>query len=326
LRDRHLPAHPDLASLLGAYGLSGALEAPFSHSGFSGATLTRLVRDDGVSFILKRTSISRDWIMRATADAECRERFIDDSALPLGIRSPLLGAAIDDEGAYALLMRDISGDLLPPGVVAADRLDFMLQRISELHAAPTPARVPWCAPESRLTLLTSSTAQVAASYGASVAADIMEGWRLFERHAPKRAVTLIYEISRHPAPLLRALSELPSVFMHGDLKFDNVGLDAGRRMWLIDWALTLVAPAAVELGWFLAINSRRMSLALDDVMALYATHANIDAAHRERHDALTVVCGLLLRGWRKALDAESGEPDELKWWCERALDAERFLS
>jgi hypothetical protein len=46
---------------------------------------------------------------------------------------------------------------------------------------------------------------------------------------------------------------------------------------------------------------------------------------RARHDALTVLCGLLLRGWRKALDAESGEPAELQWWCERATESSRFL-
>ena len=48
-------------------------------------------------------------------------------------------------------------------------------------------------------------------------------------------------------------------------------------MWLIDWAMTLVAPPAVELGWFLAINSRRLpdGVTLDDVMARYAAAAGI---------------------------------------------------
>jgi len=263
--------------------------------------------------------------MRATNDAECRERFIDSADLPSSIRSPLQGHANCEDG-YALLMNDIGQHLLSQGMIDPERLDFMLQRISELHAAPGPRGVPWCTPESRLTLLTSATGQVAASYGASVADDIIEGWRLFDRHAPHRVVALMRELSRDPAPLLSARSALPAVFLHGDLKFDNIDLYSDRRMWLIYWAMTLIAPSAVELGWFLAINSRRMPLALDDVMPLYATHANIDGARRERHDALTAVCGLLLRGWRKALDAESGEPDELKWWCERVLAAERFLA
>jgi hypothetical protein len=35
------------------------------------------------------------------------------------------------------------------------------------------------------------------------------------------------------------------------------------------------------------------------------------------------VSGLLLYGWGKALDAEAGRPDELRWWCERAAEAAR---
>ena len=96
-------------------------------------------------------------------------------------------------------------------------------------------------------------------------------------------------------------------------------------MWLIDWALTLVAPPAVELGWFLAINSRRLRVSLDDVMAMYADAAGIRAVRR-RARRITILCGLLLRGWRKALDAEAGEPEELRWWCERAEAAVTALA
>ena len=44
---------------------------------------------------------------------------------------------------------------------------------------------------------------------------------------------------------------------------------------------------------------------------------------------LTWIVGLLLRGWRKGLDAEAGavlasrcrRADDLAWWCERAVEA-----
>ena len=49
-------------------------------------------------------------------------------------------------------------------------------------------------------------------------------------------------------------------------------------------------------------------------------HAQVD---------LTWIVGLLLRGWRKGLDAEAGETlasgvsarEDLAWWCDRAVDA-----
>ena len=62
LRRRHAAPAGDsgsarqLAALLEAHGLAGVAEEPFEHTGFSGATLTRLVRDDGQAFVLKRMS------------------------------------------------------------------------------------------------------------------------------------------------------------------------------------------------------------------------------------------------------------------------------
>ena len=90
--------------------------------------------------------------------------------------------------------------------------------------------------------------------------------------------------------------------------------------------MTLVAPAAVELGWFLAINSRRLppAVSLDSVMERYGDAADLTAEARRRHDALTVLCGLLLRGWRKALDASEGDGAEVAWWCER-VEAARWV-
>jgi hypothetical protein len=310
--------------LLDAHGLAGVGEEPLLHSGFSGATLTRLTRADGARFVLKRTGISRDWIMRSTDDDRLREASISNDVLPPVIRSPLLGQAPDEDGR-ALLMHDISEFLLPPGIVDDQSIELILQHMAECHAAKPPAGVPWCDLTRRITLLTPVRAEIARSYGAPVADDLVNGWNLFERLAPSRAVELIQALIADPGPLVRALSGERSAFLHGDLKFDNIGVSSNGTLWLIDWALTLLAPPAVELGWFLAINSRRMGMSLDQVMRSYAGYAAIAGAEQERHDALTVLCGLLLRGWRKALDADAGEPGELRWWCERAVEAAELL-
>jgi hypothetical protein len=319
-----LRAHPDEASLLAAHGLAGAVESPFEHSGFSGATLSRLTRDDGTTVILKRTSMSRDWIMRATDDAECREYAIDDGALPPGVRSPLAGYSREDDGC-TMLMHDISAQLLPQGPIDEERLDIVMRGMAALHTTAPPNDVPWCDMRARLLLLSPTGAQIAASYGAPVANDLIEGWRLFARLATPGSIRLIEALHADPSPLLSALERIPTKFLHGDLKFDNIGIDGEGRLWLIDWAMTMQAPAAVELGWFLAINSRRLPCSLDDAMALYARHAGLAGNVREMHEGLSVICGLVLRGWRKALDADAGEPAELTWWCERTEAAERFL-
>lgn len=347
MRVRSLSArHPDLAALLGAHRLTGVTEEPLTHAGFSGAHITRLRRDDGAAFVLKRMSIERDWIMRATDDIACREAAFAAAsiALPEHIGTPALDTARDGDG-HALLMIDISQHLVTPAfpspfpmktaesthapaandVITPATLDTIIVRMAELHALPLPARnaLPWCGLQERLTLLTPDTARIAEAYGAPVARDIIGGWALFDRDAPADVAALIRGLSRDPSPLLRALNALPPALLHGDLKLDNIGVDGAGRTWLIDWAMPLLAPPAVELGWFLAINSRRIPVSLDDVMSRYAEAARIP--ERERHDALTVLCGLLLRGWRKALDAEAGETDELRWWCKRAREASRIL-
>ncbi len=319
--------YDNVAVLLEAHGLAGCAEAAFEHTGFSGASLTRLVRDDGQAFVLKRMSIARDWIMQETDDHGCREAAFADASVELGdrVRTPAVGASRDGD-AHAVLMQDIGDELLAPGAITQDQLHTIIDAMAALHRLHTPREVPWCDLTRRLTLLTPDTARVAMAYGAPVARDIIAGWARFDELATPEARAIVHGLFADPAPLVRALERTPAAFLHGDLKFDNIGIDRERRIWLIDWAMTLVAPPAVELGWFMAINSRRLppSESLDTVMARYADAAGLAGDARTKHDGLTALCGLLLRGWRKALDAAEGDGAELAWWCDRA-DAARWL-
>jgi len=321
------PDYPPLRSLLASYGLERAPEEPFAHNGFSGATLSRLRRDDGASFVLKRLSIERDWIMRATDDGACREAALARAAPVLrpGVRSASLGAARDAEG-FALLMRDIEPWLLPSGHVADADVDRVIAAMVALHATPPPDGVAWCDLRRRIMLVTPGGAEVAAAHGAPVAAAIREGWALFGRHGTARAVEIVHSLFADPAPLLKLLASLPPAFLHGDLWFENIGIDSAGEVWLFDWSMTLVAPPAVELARLIGVTEGRATLSHDEIMGRYAAAATItDPSQRALHDAATVLCGVLLRGFRKAIDAEAGQPGELRWWCERAEQAARYL-
>ena len=318
--------HADVESLLHAHGVDSAAEVSFTHTGYSGATLTRLSHGDA-KFVLKRMAIDRDWIMRATSDEWCREVELAAAAPDLGsrIRTPAVGAARDGDG-FALLMHDITPNLIATGMISRSELETIIERMAELHRIPVPTKsVRWCDVNRRLTLLTPQTASIAAGYDAPVADDIVGGWKLFAPLAPPEVARLIDRLQRDVSVLLRALERMPAAFLHGDLKLDNIGLAPDGRMWLIDWALTLYAPPALELGWFLAINSRRLPVTLDEAMSMYAEPAGMPPALQADHDRLTVLCGLLLRGWRKALDAHEGDPGELQWWFAKAEDAATML-
>ena len=358
-----------LVDLLGAHDLTGAVERPFPTAGWSGASFTAIERD-GRRSVLKRTSLAVDWIARATADANLREAWLaasSDTRWPAGLTAPYLGAAADADGA-AILMPDLSAELIAwdrPGDAAIDAaaLARVLGAMARLHASPwslgleadaasgSTGRPPWCPLPDRLLLLARPAAQAYAAAGNPVGERFLVGWDAFDRWAPRAARDLVEGLSLEPAPLLRALASLPSVGLHGDLKLANVALLRGDDVGLIDWQLTLRAPVAVELGWFLVANSG--SLAEGPERVLDAYRASIARASRgsgsgpdvvaadgvrDVHDIvgdwavqadLAWIVGLLLRGWRKGLDADAGlglpsgvgAADDLAWWCRRAVEA-----
>lgn len=373
-----------LADLLAAQGLSGAREEPFPNDGWSGATLTRLVRErDGRPFILKRTSWATDWIARSTRDHALREGFV--ASMPLPVAEPLVapyhGAAADGT-SVAILMPDLTGRLLAweaqgsGGATSPADLDRVLAAVARLHAMPWPiagrpdAAFVWPSTplRERLLLLSPRSGRRLARDGIGAGERFTAGWGAFNRLASPGARDLIARLDGNPRPLLEALALLPFTAVHGDLKLANVGLLDDGAVALIDWQMTALAPVAVELGWLLVSNSAVLPSEPDAVLARYRdavanaagspmgpvrpfeasarfAPAVLDAAvgpagagfrtlERTLGDwaaqvDLVWVVGLLLRGWRKALDAEAGAVlasgvtarDDLGWWCERAVAA-----
>ena len=205
---------------------------------------------------------------------------------------------------------------------------------------------PWCPLRERVLLLTRPAAERYLAEGLAVGGRFLAGWDAFDRLAPSGARQLIADLSGDPAPLLDALARLPSTGLHGDLKLANVALLDDGRVAFIDWQMMALAPIAVELGWMLVSNSANLPIGPEEVLARYraaAGRAATDSMHlggtwlsgdpehrpvQERIEGrfgtlpprgleatigdwdtqvdLAWIVGLLLRGWRKGLDAEAG--------------------
>jgi hypothetical protein len=348
-----------LPDLLAEHGLNGVPEKEFPNDGWSGATLT-VIEHDRKRFVLKRTSWATDWIARATGDDSLREGFI--AANPprfwMPVVAPYLGAAADGN-SLAILMPDLSGELIAwerpahePGI-DVETLSRVVDAVAVLHFQPwRPGTIhdtfPWCGVRERLLLLSRPSAERYRAEGLSVGDRFLAGWDAFDRLAPPAARDLIEGLAGHPEALLAALDRLPSVGLHGDLKLANVALHGNGAVGLIDWQLVTLAPVALELGWFLVSNSPILPEPPDQVLARYLVgarwHSNrcsggvdgpprrtVDAVHGdwEAQVDLTWITGLLLRGWRKGLDAESGTPtgwgasgsEDLAWWSRQAVEA-----
>jgi Phosphotransferase enzyme family len=355
-----------MLDMLTEYGLELSPEHEFPTDGWSGATFTSLMDQYGRRFVLKRTSLAKDWIARATRDEDLREGWF--AALPPGglawipkATTSYLGAAADGDGV-AILTPDLSNELIAwerpdhdPAIDAAT-LDRVLRATARLHAVPWAVIVesanerggdppPWCPLPERLTLLSPASAARYAAEGNPVGERFVAGWEAFDRLAPAGARELIERLDADLSPLILALEVLPWVGLHGDLKLANVALLPDDQVAFIDWQMTLRAPVAVELGWFLVSNSGSLPVAPDEVLRRYRDALEWDsgrwgssndpsdfaslAGDWDLQRDLTWIVGLLLRGWRKGLDAQAGltlpsgqsAADDLAWWSERATEA-----
>ena len=360
-----------LADLLAEHGLADVPEQPFPTDGWSGSTFTALERGSE-RFVLKRSSATTDWIVRATADTQIREAWLASTGLRdqtwlRAFAGPLsmayLGAATDEDGAAAVLMPDLSTELVAwerpthEPVLAPEATDRLLDRIAYLHSLPWSEVLtsqcqrsgsmapPWCPLPERLTLLTRRSAVGYAADGNPVGEIFLRGWDGFERHAPAAARDLVERLGEDPSSLVSALARLPSVGLHGDIKLANVALFGDGRVAFIDWQMTLRAPVAVELGWFLVTNSAELPFPPEEVLLRYHESLRWYAGRwgfgTRSHDLeglvgdweaqqdLAAIAGLLLRGWRKGRDTDEGvvlasgssAADDLAWWSARAVEA-----
>jgi Phosphotransferase enzyme family len=341
-----------LSDLLQRHGVDPATEEPFPNDGWSGAMMTRLQSGDGErGFILKRDSLERDWIARATADGPIlREAWFaaQGPALPRPVRAPYFGAGVDGE-EVGILMPDLTGILFDwNATLSLVQLDRVLAAMAALHSHPWAEALDqgadhWTPWRERLTLICRPSLGRPGPARDAVADRILPGWDAWDRLASPESRELIAALAADPRPLLDALSTEPPTLLHGDLKLANVGIAADGAVEIVDWQMVMAAPVAVELGWFLVSNVNALPLPASDVLERYFSALDLAktaepsdpgsrtevATNRARQVDLAILIGLLLRGWRKGADAEAGvtlasglrADDDLAWWCDRAVDA-----
>ncbi|HEX5825129.1 MAG TPA: phosphotransferase [Candidatus Limnocylindrales bacterium] len=329
-------AFPPLAEVLGRNGLAGVPEQPFPNDGWSGASMTTLRRGRD-RFVLKRDSLARDWIARATLDGPIlREAWFaaHGPTLPAPIRTPYLGVGMDGD-EFGLLMPDLTGVLFDwNAAVTPLQLDRVLEALATVHAHPWGRALEdgadrWTPWRERLTLICRPSLERAGPAHDAVADRLLPGWDAWDRLATPAARALVDRLATDPQPLLDSLADEPATLLHGDLKLANAGIAADGAVDVVDWQMVMVAPIAVDLGWFLVANVNALPLPPDAVLDRYRAAVGAAGIRTDRTDDLAILVGLLLRGWRKGADAAAGltlasgvgAAEDLAWWCDRAVEA-----
>lgn len=298
----------------------------------SGAVLERVVID-GEAYVLKQVDVSGDWLLRATGDAGCRsvacwELGLYDST-PASIDHTVVGAARDPgrHGAGWLLMRDVSPWLVPSGSASIDLPQHrgFLDHMALLHASTWEWRDPFglLPMSTRCQMLGPAMSELELRRGGThpVPHAVPIGWRALDEARPELAAAA-RRLVAEPWPLVEALAQTPSAFLHGDWKLGNLGTAPDGRTFLLDWDRVGAGPATYDLAWYLAVNCDRLPESKEATIAAYRLslegHGVDTAPWWDRQLALSLLCAYLNLGWSKAV----GDPSELAWWdapCRRAL-------
>ncbi|MEO7836406.1 MAG: aminoglycoside phosphotransferase [Acidimicrobiales bacterium] len=299
---------------------------------------------DGHAHVLKYLHLDHDFTMRVSGDLGCRPvrawaAGLLDMANDL-IDHAIVGAALGhgrNRWGAALLMRDVSADLLPPGddPIPPDRHAAFLDHLAGFCAATwqwraDPASGPELLPYTARWAWFGHAAidgERALGWPERVPQIAEEGWRRFAEadRVPADLGRLVDDLRRDVHPLASALRRTPSCFLHGDVKASNTGTAADGRTVLIDWAYVGEGPACHELAWHLALDRSRIPIPKEtaalDFRAALERHGVDTAGWWDRQLDLCLLGALVQFGWEKAL----GDDDELAWWCDAARRGAAWL-
>lgn len=299
---------------------------PLEHTDGKSAVPMERVVIDGASYVTKSISPRLDWISRATGDYGCRvlgcwrDGILDQ--LPDCFDHAIVAVAHEpDTNTTTLLMRDVGEWLVPEGddAVPLEQHHRFLDHMAQLHASfwgrtDLPLLTPMT---GRYLALTPLTSEVERSLGndTGVPAMLPACWAALDAAAPE-AARVARDVAADPWPLVAALNETPQTFVHADWKMGNLGSHPDGRTILIDWQWPGVAPACLELVWYLAINAARLPESKDSAIAAYRTaleaHGVDTTGWFDRQLSLAIVGGFAQLGWNKA-----GDPEELSWWADK---------
>jgi hypothetical protein len=304
------------------------------HVGKSGAVLERVTLADGRRVVVKRITPETDLTLAIFQQPFANEFLLWRSGgldrLPPNVGHVVIDGWTEGEDTTVIIMRDLGDTVL----TWDDRLDppacrWMLERVAALHRAylgDPPGAVAPLTP--LLEMFGPPRIATLAREGDELLAAAIRGWDYFADPAlvPADVAEAVFTLHRDATPLAEALSAGPVTLAHGDLATVNMAVE-GDRLILLDWAMPVAAPGAVDVGRFLVGCAHVVDPDPDECIDLYRRAAG--PAYDEGSMQLGLLSALCWLGWNKALDivesqdaaVRERERASLAWWIKKARSA-----
>jgi hypothetical protein len=234
-------------------------------------------------YIIKRLRRDTDWVMAATDDRHWRSITVWQQGLldrlPEEIDHGVIACSIDEDG-YAILMHNVSQDLVPDDTPLSEMDNAaILEALAALHAAfwedslLGDQKYNLCKPEDFFSHTSPLKARRIAQTNPSIVLDLIIGGRhLVPKFVETDLAQLMHNLVQDPAPLCTALARYPRTLVHSDVRLANLGLNREERPRLImlDWARQTPAAPAVDLAYYLVTSgSALMPITFEQSIDLY---------------------------------------------------------
>ena len=312
-------------------GLGRVVEhEPFVSRGWSGNALERLVLADGRRLIAKRIVPGTNWIDRHTKDRG-REALLFTSGvlgrMPAAIDHAVLAAERDGE-AWWVVMRDVSGSLLPEGKrLSREEHRRILQAANGMWEEFWGEQVPHlCSLADCFRLFGPPIAEAERSGQDLLPKQYEVFWEAFAEAVDADVAEPVLALLDDPTPLASELDACGTTLVHADIRDEQIGLD-GERLVLLDWGRASQGHPVVDFFWSTCHNAWRIDASHDELVE------DFRRVRGERDDPraveLGVIAGLVMYGWVFGHSA-AYHPDpaerawaerELGWWVPRARRA-----
>lgn len=332
--------------------------APFETNGWS-STEAQFLGVNGCNgeeprYIIKRLRRDKDWVMAATDDRHWRSITVWQLGLldhlPEEIAHGVIACSADEDG-YAILMHNVSQDLLPEDQPVSETDNaFILKAMAALHAAfwenslLENHKLNLCKPEDFFTHTSPEKArQIAQTNPSFVLEMIIEGRRLIPKFVDADIAELMNDLVHDPAPLCTALARYPQTLVHSDVRKANLGLEHGKhpRLIMLDWARQTPTVPAVDLVYYLVTSSSaQLPISFEQSIDFYKQRLvqrlgdRFDESWWRPQLELSLLGTFSTMACFKAWFAEHSDDElsrmrdkaDLEWWAEQARLGSKWLA